>query len=505
MTERLPLLSLWKAGDYLWDAAITQREKPEGLTVDVALPPLAELQAMETRLGRSLAGIRLVADRGRPTFYLRKDQWLRRRIETGLIGLAVTGWNMQRAGQLKRTAEAYLVTADRLLAAADQPAGLTEAALALLSKRQSQDVRARTLARLAERLPTLLGPWGCGSILPDLSFRESRRSLTPWFPSSKPIRVLNRSNCLPHSPARRKATCSVSQSADAQPRQENGHEHHPAMAHSKQAVSESLRHHLNSARAQLAPQDSAGADGAASTRLLMQGATIGVSGAAFQTLLTDIAELSGATLEQVDPVTTEPSGLLTQMHMRLFQSSTSAREIWRMLTPKVRSITIAAMVITAALGLVGVAPTEALLLSFLAGSAVVITLCDLRHRIIPDLISLPLVMIGIGFAARQGREAVVIHMLTAAGIAALLYILQAVHFRLRQRVGLGLGDVKLIAAAAMWIGPLHLADYLLAAALPALVQSGLGRSGTFQRKIPFGPALAFWLWIFGCPAALTNR
>lgn len=111
-------------------------------------------------------------------------------------------------------------------------------------------------------------------------------------------------------------------------------------------------------------------------------------------------------------------------------------------------------------------------------------------------------MIGIGFAARQGREAVVIHMLTAAGIAALLYILQAVHFRLRQRVGLGLGDVKLIAAAAMWIGPLHLADYLLAA---ALIQSGLGRSGTFQRKIPFGPALAFWLWIFGCPAALTNR
>lgn len=177
MTERLPLLSLWKAGDYLWDAAITQREKPEGLTVDVALPPLAELQAMETRLGRSLAGIRLVADRGRPTFYLRKDQWLRRRIETGLIGLAVTGWNMQRAGQLKRTAEAYLVTADRLLAAADQPAGLTEAALALLSKRQSQDVRARTLARLAERLPD--AAWTVGLRIDSAGFELSGISAQP--------------------------------------------------------------------------------------------------------------------------------------------------------------------------------------------------------------------------------------------------------------------------------------------------------------------------------------
>lgn len=196
--------------------------------------------------------------------------------------------------------------------------------------------------------------------------------------------------------------------------------------------------------------------------------------------------------------------------MRLFHASTSARDIWHMLTPKDRSVAMAAMVITAALGLLGVAPTDALLLAFLAGSAVVIALCDLHHRIIPDLISVPLVIVGIGFAARQGHEAIVIHTLTAAGIAALLYLLQSLHFRLRQQVGLGLGDIKLIAAAAMWIGPLHLADYLLAAALSALVQAGLvqagpGKSGRLQRKIPFGPALAFWLWVFGCFAALTNR
>lgn len=186
VAERLPLLSPWTAGDYLWDAAITQREKAGGLTVVVALTPLVEIQAIETRLGRSLAGIRLVADRGRPPFYLRKDQWLRRRIETGLIGLVlgtcliglvVTGWNMQRADQFKQMAKADLATADRLLAAADQPAGLAEAALALLSKRAPQDVRALTLARLAERLPD--ATWTVGLRIDSAGFELSGISPQP--------------------------------------------------------------------------------------------------------------------------------------------------------------------------------------------------------------------------------------------------------------------------------------------------------------------------------------
>lgn len=73
---------------------------------------------------------------------------------------------------------------------------------------------------------------------------------------------------------------------------------------------------LLSARTQVGPQDAVGADGAAPARLLMQGDTIGVSGATFQSLLTDIAELSGATLEQVDPIVAEAAGVLTQMHSR---------------------------------------------------------------------------------------------------------------------------------------------------------------------------------------------
>lgn len=84
------------------------------------------------------------------------------------------------------------------------------------------------------------------------------------------------------------------------------------------AMAEADRAHdrLLSARTQVGPQDAVGADGAAPARLLMQGDTIGVSGATFQSLLTDIAELSGATLEQVDPIVAEAAGVLTQMHSR---------------------------------------------------------------------------------------------------------------------------------------------------------------------------------------------
>lgn len=79
---------------------------------------------------------------------------------------------------------------------------------------------------------------------------------------------------------------------------------------------EAARSALAAARAQLAPQDATGALGADPARLLMQGATIGVSGAAFQSLLTDLAGLSGATLERVDPILAEPAGVLTQMQSR---------------------------------------------------------------------------------------------------------------------------------------------------------------------------------------------
>lgn len=180
--------------------------------------------------------------------------------------------------------------------------------------------------------------------------------------------------------------------------------------------------------------------------------------------------------------------------MMSFQSSTTPRQLWQMLTPKDRGMIGAVMAATALLWFAGVPPVENLMLALLAGSAVVIALCDLRHRIIPDLISLPLVLAGIGFTAAQGRGMLLAHAITAAVVAAMLLALRGGHYRLRQRTGLGLGDIKLLTAAAVWIGPQYMAHYVLISALSALGHSVMGRSDFALRGIPFGVPLALWLW-----------
>lgn len=186
VAERLPMLSPWKAGDYLWDAAISGRDTSGGVMVDVALAALAETQALEARLGRSLDAIRLAADKERPTLWLRQDQRLGGRIQaimvglvlgTCLLGLAVAGWQIQHALHDRQAAAADQATAARLLAASDQPAGLVEAALALLDKRPPQELRALTLARLAQRLPD--AAWAVGLRMDASGFELSGLSAQP--------------------------------------------------------------------------------------------------------------------------------------------------------------------------------------------------------------------------------------------------------------------------------------------------------------------------------------
>lgn len=191
--------------------------------------------------------------------------------------------------------------------------------------------------------------------------------------------------------------------------------------------------------------------------------------------------------------------------MKFLRSSTTSRQLWQMLTPKDRGMIGAALAATGMLWFAGVPPVETLLLALLAGSAVAIALCDLRHRIIPDLISLPLVVTGIGYAAAQGREVLLAHAATATVAAALLLALRAGHYRLRQRTGLGLGDIKLVTAAAAWVGPLYLANYLLLSALSALCHVVIRRSDRDPRGIPFGAPLALLLWVFVAIIALQRR
>jgi leader peptidase (prepilin peptidase)/N-methyltransferase len=129
---------------------------------------------------------------------------------------------------------------------------------------------------------------------------------------------------------------------------------------------------------------------------------------------------------------------------------------------------------------------------------------DIRRWILPDALTLPLIVAGLLAALAFEPDALVERALGAAlGYIALRAIAWA-YFRLRGREGLGQGDAKLLAAAGAWLGAYALPQVILVAALAALLAAAAlrlsGREIRALSALPFGPflAVAIWaLWLFG--------
>ena len=128
---------------------------------------------------------------------------------------------------------------------------------------------------------------------------------------------------------------------------------------------------------------------------------------------------------------------------------------------------------------------------------------DLRHMILADSLSLGLVLSGLGVAVAWSGLPFWDHvagMLVGSGA---LYMLNLVYRALRDREGLGMGDVKLMAGAGAWLGWQALPSVLLYATMTALLAAFgglLGRKLARDTALPFGAflCLGFWLtWILG--------
>jgi leader peptidase (prepilin peptidase)/N-methyltransferase len=117
---------------------------------------------------------------------------------------------------------------------------------------------------------------------------------------------------------------------------------------------------------------------------------------------------------------------------------------------------------------------------------VVITFIDLDHQLILDRVSLPGIVVGLGFAALQSRF--VPAFASAAGAAALIMTIVVV-----SRGGMGGGDIKLAALMGAFLGWPGIAVGVFAGVMIGGVFGiGLLATGRRGRKdaIPFGPALA---------------
>lgn len=124
---------------------------------------------------------------------------------------------------------------------------------------------------------------------------------------------------------------------------------------------------------------------------------------------------------------------------------------------------------------------------------------DCEHMLLPDVLTLPLVLAGLAATWLLSSGDMADHAIGAAVGYAAFRAIAVVYQQLRGRSGLGQGDAKLLAAAGAWVGWEALPAIVLLAALAglgaALVAAIGGRRLSGNTALPFGPFLAGALWI----------
>lgn len=122
---------------------------------------------------------------------------------------------------------------------------------------------------------------------------------------------------------------------------------------------------------------------------------------------------------------------------------------------------------------------------------------DWRHLLLPDALTLPLLLAGLGVAAARGGDATLDSVLGATLGFLVLAGLAALYRRLRGGEGLGGGDAKLLAAGGAWLGATALPWVVLAAALLGIALAlamARGRPSA-TLAVPFGPPLALAIFL----------
>lgn len=137
---------------------------------------------------------------------------------------------------------------------------------------------------------------------------------------------------------------------------------------------------------------------------------------------------------------------------------------------------------------------RSLLLMALTLALLVMIIVDFEHYIIPDSIQWMLGSLGIAYQGLYGLHPadVLAGALVGGSIG---WILQSGYRYVRQREGLGTGDVKFLVVAGIWLGPKMLVPLLFFSGILGVATAALWRSMGRGVIFPFGPALAISLWI----------
>lgn len=124
----------------------------------------------------------------------------------------------------------------------------------------------------------------------------------------------------------------------------------------------------------------------------------------------------------------------------------------------------------------------------------VLIVTDLEHYIIPDQVQLGIFVAGAAYQLLSGGDfgAAVVGALAGGAIG---LTLRYGFLYLRNKDGLGMGDVKLMAASGIWIGAQTMVPYLFYAGLIGILTAIVWRLLGRGERYPFGPSLALSLWV----------
>lgn len=135
----------------------------------------------------------------------------------------------------------------------------------------------------------------------------------------------------------------------------------------------------------------------------------------------------------------------------------------------------------------------------LGASLLVIIFIDIHHQIIPDIISLPGIILGFLFSLVNSSvtwQSSLIGLLLGGGV---LYTIAFLYFFLRKQDGMGGGDIKLLAMLGAWLGWQSLPFIILvsssAGSIVGLIAMRWQKKGGSTR-IPFGPFLSIAALIY---------
>lgn len=131
---------------------------------------------------------------------------------------------------------------------------------------------------------------------------------------------------------------------------------------------------------------------------------------------------------------------------------------------------------------------------------IVLFAIDLEHHLLPNIITLPGIVVGFAFSffTEPGWVASLIGIAFGGGV---LYLIAEAYYRVRHEEGLGMGDVKMLAMVGAFVGwKLTLMTLMMASVSGSVIGLLLivTRRGDMKYALPFGTFLAL-----GAGAAAT--